>query len=28
LVAGDVMEVVDIEGLELIVEPVGGEHES
>ncbi len=28
LVAGDVMEVVDIEGLDLIVEPVGGERES
>jgi membrane-bound serine protease (ClpP class) len=28
LAAGDVMEVVDIEGLELIVEPVGGERES
>ena len=27
-VAGDVMEVVDIEGLDLIVEPVGGENES
>ena len=26
--AGDVMRVVDIEGLELIVEPGGGEHES
>ncbi len=28
LVPGDVMRVVDIEGLELIVEPYGGQHES
>jgi membrane-bound serine protease (ClpP class) len=28
LAAGDVMEVVDIEGLDLIVEPVGGKRES
>ena len=27
-VAGDVMEVVDLDGLELIVEPAEGEHES